>query len=257
MRRILRFTRSPRPTARALGLVLIGAGLAACNPPGGPADETPRPADAPPASQAPPGTRDAGQGADPGAAPPPAPGETARSGAAGEAALGAANAPGQAALPSAEQAAARAELEPTEGSSVSGTVEFSMATDGLLAINADISGMAPGAHGIHIHELGDCSAPDGSSAGEHFAPGEDAHGAPSDPAGEHHAGDLGNVVANESGDASHSLQDDELGLDGPLSVVGRAVVVHAGEDDLVSQPDGNSGSPVACGVIRRVARGVG
>lgn len=112
-------------------------------------------------------------------------------------------------------------------------------------------GLEPGTHGLHIHEHGDCSAPDGSSAGAHFAPDGDPHGAPRDAADAHHAGDLGNVTATEGGMAEKRMTDDELSLTGTYGVLGRAVVVHQGEDDLVSQPSGNSGDPVACGVIQR------
>ncbi|HEY8520474.1 MAG TPA: superoxide dismutase family protein [Gammaproteobacteria bacterium] len=146
-------------------------------------------------------------------------------------------------------ARARAVLEPTEGHTASGLVQFTERGDGTLEIAATLVGLEPGTHGLHIHEHGDCSAPDGSSAGEHFAPDGDPHGAPRDAPDAHHAGDLGNVTASDGGMAEKRMTDDELSLTGTYGVLGRAVVVHQAEDDLVSQPSGNSGDPVACGVI--------
>jgi Cu-Zn family superoxide dismutase len=146
---------------------------------------------------------------------------------------------------------AHAELEPSSGSSVTGTAEFSAAEDGSVMIVARVEGLEPGtSHGVHIHEVGDCSAPDASSAGAHFAPEESPHGAPREDVDNRHAGDLGNLTANQQGVASKELQDAVLSLDGAYSVVGRAIVVHEGEDDLSTQPSGESGDPVACGVIR-------
>jgi Cu-Zn family superoxide dismutase len=154
--------------------------------------------------------------------------------------LGAAVAPGT---------RARTELEPTEGSSVSGNVEFVTGGHGGLRIEATLAGLEPGTHGLHVHELGDCSAPDASSAGEHFALRGQRHGSPSDPPAEHHAGDLGNITANSAGIATKVMSDPQLQLSGELGIVGRALIVHADEDDLRSQPSGEAGDPVACGVI--------
>ena len=122
-----------------------------------------------------------------------------------------------------------------------------------MQIKLELSGLEPGSvHGLHIHEKGDCSAPDATSAGPHFSLAGQQHGTPQGES--HHAGDLGNVTANSSGKASASLVVPASKLTlvaGPLSVVGRAVVVHAGPDDLKSQPAGNSGARIACGVIDR------
>ncbi|MBN1238999.1 MAG: superoxide dismutase family protein [Gammaproteobacteria bacterium] len=162
----------------------------------------------------------------------------------------AANAPRPTAL-------ARAVLEPTEGHAASGRVEFVETADGV-AVEARLTGLTPGAHGIHVHENGDCSAPDASSAGDHLAPQGSPHGAPDDPRAQRHAGDLGNIEAADSGEASMRMTDRVLELDdGEQGVVGRAVVVHAAEDDLTTQPSGNSGDPVACGVIELVESGRG
>lgn len=143
---------------------------------------------------------------------------------------------------------ATAELEPASGSNVSGTVTFAQLDDGLQ-VDASISGLVEGEHGFHLHENGDCSAPDASSAGGHWSPGEDPHGAPSEPASEHHAGDLGNITAGPGGMANLTREDAELSLAGDYGVVGRAVVIHRGSDDLETQPSGDAGERVACGVI--------
>lgn len=144
---------------------------------------------------------------------------------------------------------ATATIEPASGSDVRGTVSFD-GEEGGVRVRIDLIGLRPGSHGFHIHEKGDCSAPDASSAGEHFNPTEMPHGGPD--AERRHAGDLGNVVADDSGKARVSRLDGQLSLEGPASIVGRAVVVHADPDDLASQPSGNAGARVGCGVIRRM-----
>jgi Cu-Zn family superoxide dismutase len=143
---------------------------------------------------------------------------------------------------------AGAELKPTEGSRVSGTVTF-VAADGKLRVVADLQGLEPGKHGFHIHEKGDCSAPDASSAGGHFNPVGTPHGAQTDPAEKRHVGDLGNVEADADGKAHLELTDQIIALEGENSIVGKAVVVHAKADDLTSQPTGDAGGRLACGVI--------
>lgn len=137
-------------------------------------------------------------------------------------------------------------LHPTEGYDARGTVAFRRAETGI-AIEATIEGLAPGAHGFHIHELGDCTAPDGTSAGGHFNPEGSRHGAPTDQ--DRHVGDLGNVTADSAGAALYRRTDDRIAFQGSHSIIGRAVIVHAGEDDLVSQPSGDAGPRVGCGVI--------
>jgi len=149
---------------------------------------------------------------------------------------------------------ARAELEPTEGNEARGTVTFSRAA-GAVVIDGELMGLPEGLHGLHIHEKGDCSAPDATSAGGHFAPDGDPHGSPDSPPGQHHVGDLGNIEANEEGYALVNVVDAEMTLDeGPKSVLGRAVIVHAGADDFETQPTGAAGARLACGVITEVPR---
>lgn len=148
-----------------------------------------------------------------------------------------------------EEAAATATLEPLGGSGVRGTVQFTTRRPGTVRVVADVSGLSPGMHGIHVHEVGDCSAPDGKSAGEHFNPTHVSHGGPGSPA--HHAGDFGNIQADDQGRATLTLETSDFTLsEGERGVLGRAVIVHAGADDLHSDPAGQSGARAACGVIR-------
>jgi len=144
--------------------------------------------------------------------------------------------------------AAVAVLHPTAGNQVHGVVTFTKVRDGVKIV-ADIEGLSPGEHGFHIHELGDCTAFDGNSAGGHFNPDGTPHVAPTAATNNRHIGDLGNITAHKNGKAHLELVDSLLAFDGPHSVIGRGVIVHANKDDLASQPTGAAGSRVACGVI--------
>ncbi|MEX2401540.1 MAG: superoxide dismutase family protein [Rhodothermales bacterium] len=144
------------------------------------------------------------------------------------------------------QETAVAQLEPTEGNDVTGTVTFT-ALNGSVQIEGSVMNLSPGEHGFHVHEVGDCSAPDASSAGGHFNPEGVDHGARTDDV--RHVGDLGNIEAGPDGTAEFFFEDDRLALSGEHSIIGRAVVVHGGADDLTSQPSGAAGARVACGVI--------
>lgn len=138
-------------------------------------------------------------------------------------------------------------LAPTRNHHVEGVVNFLQKADKVI-VEAKITGLTPGLHGFHIHEKGDCSAADASSAGPHFRTGPAGHGAPGSP--ERHAGDLGNLIANHTGTAIYRAEIGGISLGtGENSIIGRAIVVHAGTDDLYSQPSGNSGERVACGLI--------
>ena len=136
-------------------------------------------------------------------------------------------------------------VNPTEGNEAQGTVEFTQEAGGVRVI-ANLTGLTEGDHGFHIHEKGDCSAADGTSAGGHFNPEGTAHGAPD--AAERHVGDLGNITADASGDATYNRLDTHLELNGANTIIGLAVVVHALPDDF-SQPTGAAGARVGCGVI--------
>jgi Cu-Zn family superoxide dismutase len=137
-------------------------------------------------------------------------------------------------------------VHPTQGNNAEGTVWFT-AGPGGVTVKATIKGLAPGSHGFHVHEFGDCTAPDAASAGGHFNPKGAPHGAPTDAA--HHAGDLGNIQAAADGTATLEWKDPAMKLDGPEGVIGHAVIVHANPDDLKTQPTGNAGGRVGCGVI--------
>ena len=138
-------------------------------------------------------------------------------------------------------------LSPTKGNTASGTVVFSEAGNKLRVV-AEITGLSPGPHGFHIHEKGDCSAPDGTSAGGHYNPTGKPHGNPEHA--EHHAGDMPQLVADAKGVAKLVAYIDEVNLgNGEGGIVGRSVIVHATADDFKTQPTGNSGARVACGVI--------
>lgn len=142
---------------------------------------------------------------------------------------------------------ASATLAATAGNNATGSVAFTANGDRVRVL-AKVSGLTPGAHGFHIHEKGDCSAADGLSAGGHFNPTAKAHGNPA--AGEHHGGDMPMLVADASGNATLDATLDTITLgDGANGIAGRAVIVHKDADDFKTQPTGNSGARVACGVI--------
>jgi Cu-Zn family superoxide dismutase len=143
-------------------------------------------------------------------------------------------------------AKAIAVLHPTQGYVVSGTVIFTQTPNGVEVV-ADVSGLTPGEHGFHIHEYGDCSASDATSAGGHFNPHHMHHAGPEDA--ERHAGDLGNIIADAQGNARYKHVDAKLGFEGDDSILGHAVIIHVDQDDLKSQPTGDAGGRVACGVI--------
>lgn len=145
-------------------------------------------------------------------------------------------------------------LDPSKGYDVQGKVTFTK-VEGGVKVHADLKNLTPGKHGFHIHVHGDCSAPDLSSAGGHYSPKPSPHGAPTDPPAKHHMGDMGNVKANDSGKVSMTRTFDFLTLSGEYSIIGQAVIVHAGADDLTSQPSGAAGPRVACGVIKPVGSG--
>jgi len=143
---------------------------------------------------------------------------------------------------------ASARIEARSGSSLTGEATFTETKGGVL-VEVELHHAAPGWHAVHVHEKGDCSAPDGTSAGGHFNPATKSHGSPHAP--EHHAGDLGNVWIDANGDGHHVLLMPDLTVkDGESSVRGRAIIVHAGVDDLVTQPTGNAGGRIGCGVIQ-------
>jgi Cu-Zn family superoxide dismutase len=137
-------------------------------------------------------------------------------------------------------------LHPLGSSGVSGTVTFTKA-EGGVKVDARVSGLKEGAHGFHVHEYGDCTAADGTSAGGHFNPAGEPHAGPHDA--KRHAGDMGNITAGKDGVATLEYVDSQISFEGPNDILGRGVIVHANADDFKTQPTGNAGGRVACGVI--------
>jgi Cu-Zn family superoxide dismutase len=139
-------------------------------------------------------------------------------------------------------------LEPRSGSAVTGEARF-VDTGTGVEVSVNVAGATPGKHGVHVHEIGDCIAPDATSAGEHFNPGSHQHGAPG--GADHHIGDFGNLEVGEDGTGTLTLVIEGATLaPGHKSFADRALVIHAQEDDFQTQPSGNSGDRIACGVIR-------
>ncbi len=143
---------------------------------------------------------------------------------------------------------ALATMEPTRGNTAAGTVRFEQ-TGKVVRVTVKLGGLTPNqAHGFHAHEKGDCSSGDGLSAGGHFNPAGKPHG-PQE--GEHHAGDFPALQADAGGrvEASFVLRQASIGS-GTADLLGRGLIVHAAPDDYTTQPTGNSGARIACGVIR-------
>jgi Cu-Zn family superoxide dismutase len=147
--------------------------------------------------------------------------------------------------PAAQQAVAV--LHATAGQHCHGVVRFTQDGESVKVV-ADLEGLTPGQkHAFHIHQYGDCSAPDGMSAGGHYNPQGHQHGLPD--AENRHAGDLGNVQADDQGKAHYEITVNNISISGQKNpIVGRAVIVHAKPDDG-GQPVGNAGSRIGCGVI--------
>ena len=144
---------------------------------------------------------------------------------------------------------ATAQLQATEGNTTAGTLSFA-AVDGCIRVTGQVTGLPGGSeHGFHVHENGDCSAPDASSAGGHFNPAATAHGRVGQ--GEHHGGDSDNISANDQGVAAVDtlLRGVTLGDATGTDILGKGVIVHADPDDYTTQPTGNAGDRLACGVI--------
>jgi len=144
---------------------------------------------------------------------------------------------------------ARADVQDADGRSL-GTVRLIPQRDGI-ALSGTLTGLAPGEHGFHIHELGSCEPPSFSSAGGHFAPFMNAHGF--EVEGGPHAGDLSNLTAGPDSTAVIDQTNERVtlreGESALLDADGSALIVHAAADDYVTQPSGASGDPIACGVI--------
>jgi Cu-Zn family superoxide dismutase len=142
---------------------------------------------------------------------------------------------------------ASATLSSTSGSTASGTVMLTQLGDGSVRVTVDLTGVPAGVHGFHVHDKGDCGD-NGNAAGGHFNPATTSHGAPT--ADMHHAGDFGNVTADADGRVHTEFTTRSITVAaGPNSAVGHAIILHANPDDLVTQPTGNAGARIACGVV--------
>lgn len=142
---------------------------------------------------------------------------------------------------------AMATLRPTSGSTAQGTVHFQELADGSVDVQIDLTGVPAGVHGFHVHDKGDCGD-NGNAAGGHFNPTGQPHAAPA--AAAHHAGDFGNVTAGANGEVHTRFNTRSITVsEGATSAVGHAVILHANPDDLTTQPTGNAGGRIACGVV--------
>lgn len=140
-------------------------------------------------------------------------------------------------------------LQPKSDTQVSGSASFTE-KKGVVTFVANIKGLTPGEHAIHIHEKSDCSAPDASSAGGHWNPTFKKHGKWG--SAEYHKGDIGNFIADDNGDGTIIFSTDEwcIGCDDETkNIVGKSIIVHKGADDFTTQPTGNAGGRVACTAI--------
>ena len=148
---------------------------------------------------------------------------------------------------------AMANLAPTANQTAKGTVHLMERNDGSVDVDVDLSNVPAGVHGFHIHDKGDCGD-NGNAAGGHFNPTSAQHGAPTAPS--HHAGDFGNVTADSSGNVKMKFNTRAITVSpSSSSAVGHAVVLHGNPDDLTTQPSGNAGPRIACGVVTMMDMG--
>lgn len=141
---------------------------------------------------------------------------------------------------------ARAKVKPAKGYNVRGKIVFTQVNGGIKVF-VDLTGVPPGKHGFHIHEYGVCKG-NFESAGGHFDPFDAKHGAPEDK--ERHVGDLGNLTADKKGRVNTSFVDDRLSFEGSASILHKSVVIHKDPDDFKTQPTGDAGDRIACGIIK-------
>ena len=137
-------------------------------------------------------------------------------------------------------------LQAKSGAKMNGSVEL-IDEAGTLTVNIRVHEATPGTHGIHLHEKGDCSAPDAASAGGHYNPKKETHGGPA--TSPHHAGDLGNISVSADGTGHAEIKVTSFTFD---EAVGKAIVVHEKTDDLTTDPSGNSGARQGCAVIAKM-----
>ncbi|MTI21176.1 superoxide dismutase family protein [Fulvivirga sp. RKSG066] len=147
---------------------------------------------------------------------------------------------------------AMAELSSASGSEVSGKATFTDLGDGTVTFKITLENATPGSHAIHLHQNGDCSADDATSAGGHWNPADVEHGKRAVDM-KYHAGDIDNVEVGEDGKGmlEMTIEGWSIGGDESSDILNKAVIIHAGADDFESQPSGAAGARVACGVIKK------
>lgn len=133
----------------------------------------------------------------------------------------------------------------------SGKVSFHQNKKGEVELKMQVKNLTEGYHAVHLHEKGDCSAPDGSSAGAHWNPTNEEHGKWGDH--QHHKGDIGNILADKNGNATYTFKTDKWCIgcaDETKNIIGKSLIIHAKEDDFHTQPTGNAGGRVGCVEIK-------
>jgi len=150
-----------------------------------------------------------------------------------------------------EERNAIATMEPASGSNVSGEVNFTERENGKVRIEVEVENLSPGEHAVHLHENGDCSAADASSAGGHWNPTMKPHGKRGDGTA-FHKGDIDNMKVGDDGKGKLTMTIEGWSIGGPDStnIIGKSVIIHEKADDFTSQPSGNAGGRISCGVIK-------
>jgi len=151
-----------------------------------------------------------------------------------------------------DEITAKAVMEPASGSQVTGEATFTE-ENGTIVFELNAENLTPGEHAVHLHEKGDCSAEDASSAGGHWNPTMKPHGKRGDGTS-FHKGDIANISVGDDGKGTLKLSIDDWSIGGADStnVIGKSVIIHADPDDFTSQPAGNAGARVSCGVIKSI-----
>ncbi len=151
-----------------------------------------------------------------------------------------------------QEPSAICQINPANGTSVRGEVKF-FQKNNKVTINVEVQGLSYGLHAIHIHEFGDCSSFDAKSAGGHWNPNNKKHGEWGSES--HHKGDIANLFADSSGNSSLKFETDLWCLgckDESYNILGKSIIIHQGLDDFHSQPSGNAGKRIGCGIISSV-----
>jgi Cu-Zn family superoxide dismutase len=153
----------------------------------------------------------------------------------------------------------KSDIEAKSASKVKGNATFTDDGKGGIVFRLEVSDAPPGLHAVHIHDKGDCSSPDGKSAGDHWNPMHEAHGKWGGEGGHFHLGDIGNLEVKPDGKGTLTLETNKWSAGGGATndIVGHAVVVHGGVDDFTSQPAGNAGPRIGCGVIKGEGKAAG